>query len=451
MANVVVFMLWEAGHLLPTMKLSRDLARRGHKITYVTIPDLTGLVCSRGFGAVPILADFFPWGSNGRVDFWPEEQRPGIWAGLERCAREEVIESQIEALEPDIVLVDSLFFRTHAECLRRRGMRVLIVSTSLPHEPKGGLPRLDSPRLPRGPISNRLAISYSWIEFLAGQWWQYFFRRVPMTIPKLGVTTDEIILCPEELDFPRPNRPRRYYIGPSVEMDRPLEEFPWGRLTEGAKLIYCCLGTQAYRYPAFRELASSLVAAVSQRTDEQLMLVGNQGAVENGGPLPDNVIVVDHAPQIELLGRASVAITHAGLGSVKECILMGVPMIVFPQAFDQPGNAARIEYHRLGFRCIEPPFDGACVRRLLDSLSANPEILENVRRMQGVFRVAEDDNRGVRVIEHLLADGQPALARAQTAAGDRVLGGSLNAIPDMEPTPGDQRRAAVPPVLAEHE
>jgi len=61
------------------------------------------------------------------------------------------------------------------------------------------------------------------------------------------------------------------------------------------------------------------------------------------------MMVVDFAPQLAMLSRASVMITNGGLGTIKECIWSCVPMIVLPCSFDQPGNAARVVYHRIGF------------------------------------------------------------------------------------------------------
>jgi zeaxanthin glucosyltransferase len=387
-SHIVVLMLWEAGHLLPTMKLARELTNRGHELTFVTIPELLDIPRSRGFRAVAILSGVFPTVSSGREPHRCAESQVHVRAGLEQALREAVIEREIQALQPDLVLVDSMFFRTHAEGLRKRGLLLLIVTTSLPHESKGGVPRLDSHRLPGGAITNRLAIAYSWIEFFAGQWFEYFLRRAPMAPPRLGVKTAEIVLCPEELDFPRPRRSGRHYGGPGVELDRPVQEFPWHLLTSGAKLIYFSLGTQSHRYPALRELALSVVAAVGQRADEQLVLVAKRAALAPGSAFPGNVVIVEQAPQIELLRLASIAIIHAGLGTIKECILMGVPMIVFPQAFDQPGNAARVEFHGLGLRCVEQRYDANLVRRFLDTLHGSPSIRQNVRRMRGVFEAA---------------------------------------------------------------
>jgi MGT family glycosyltransferase len=194
-----------------------------------------------------------------------------------------------------------------------------------------------------------------------------------------------------------------------VELDRPVEEFPWHLLNKGARVIYFSLGTQSYRYPALSELELSVAAAVGQRADEQLVLVTRRAALADASAFPQNVVVVEHAPQIELLRLASIAITHAGLGTIKECILAGVPMIVFPQAFDQPGNAARVEFHGIGLRCVAQRYDAKLVRRLLDAVHGNPSIRQNVSRMRRVFEAAERETRGAQLVEQLLENGRQNL------------------------------------------
>jgi UDP:flavonoid glycosyltransferase YjiC (YdhE family) len=147
----------------------------------------------------------------------------------------------------------------------------------------------------------------------------------------------------------------------------------------------------------------SVASAVGQRADEQLVLVTRRAALADAAAFPPNVVIVERAPQIELLRLASIAITHAGLGTIKECILVGVPMIVFPQAFDQPGNAARVEFHGIGLRCVERCYDGKLVRRLLDLVYGSPSIRQNLARMRRIFEAAEQESRGAQLVEKLLA------------------------------------------------
>ena len=58
------------------------------------------------------------------------------------------------------------------------------------------------------------------------------------------------------------------------------------------------------------------------------------------GQLPGDPIVVSYAPQLEVVKRAALVITHAGLNTVLESLAEGVPLVAIPLGNDQPGVAA---------------------------------------------------------------------------------------------------------------
>ena len=45
---------------------------------------------------------------------------------------------------------------------------------------------------------------------------------------------------------------------------------------------------------------------------------------------PANVVIVAEAPQVELLKRASLMVSHGGVTGLKESAFMGVPMLLIP-------------------------------------------------------------------------------------------------------------------------
>jgi UDP:flavonoid glycosyltransferase YjiC (YdhE family) len=112
---------------------------------------------------------------------------------------------------------------------------------------------------------------------------------------------------------------------------------------------------------------------------------------EDLGPAPPHVGIVERAPQLEILRRASLMITHGGLGSVKECAALGVPMLVFPLKDDQPGNAARVEARGLGRVLRGPVLD-----EVRDALARSwVSIREEIERF-------EQGDRGVRAVEAMI-------------------------------------------------
>lgn len=79
-----------------------------------------------------------------------------------------------------------------------------------------------------------------------------------------------------------------------------------------------------------------------------MLSIGNLLRRDEIGTVPNNAIVVNNAPQLELLKKASVCITHGGFNTVLEALTQGVPQIAIPVTNDQPGVAARIEYKKTG-------------------------------------------------------------------------------------------------------
>src|SRR5262249_36700981 len=98
--------------------------------------------------------------------------------------------------------------------------------------------------------------------------------------------------------------------------------------------------------------------------------------------LPGNAIVVNHAPQFELLQRASVCITHAGLNTVLECLLNGVPQVAIPVTHDQPGVAARIADKKTGLVMPLKDLNASRLGLLLDEALTHSMYRENARYFQ---------------------------------------------------------------------
>jgi MGT family glycosyltransferase len=163
------------------------------------------------------------------------------------------------------------------------------------------------------------------------------------TVSKLAVITQ----TPKEFDFPISSWPAQFhYAGPFHDGEgREPIPFPWKRLT-GEPLIYASLGTLVN---GLEHVYNAILEAAGRLPGTQLVLsVGSNVSFNGLGAIPSNAIVVPRAPQIELLKRAALCITHAGLNTTLEALAQGVPMVAIPIGFDQPGVAARIAHHGVG-------------------------------------------------------------------------------------------------------
>ena len=155
-------------------------------------------------------------------------------------------------------------------------------------------------------------------------------------------TLAQVAQMPAALEFDIPMRDRHpllHYTGPFVDpQQRPPIDFPWDRL-DGRPLVYASLGTlQNGSEHIFRTIAEACASLPVQ-------LVISLGAgldQERLGILSGDPIVVKYAPQLELIKRSTIVITHAGINTALESLAEGVPLVCIPIGNDQPGVAARV-------------------------------------------------------------------------------------------------------------
>jgi zeaxanthin glucosyltransferase len=203
---------------------------------------------------------------------------------------------------------------------------------------------------------------------------------------------------PRAFDFESSHWPAQFHhTGPFHDgKGREPVDFPWDRIT-GEPLIYASMGTLLNgRADVFR----TIIAALAKHKNLQLVLsMGDQIDPQQLGPAPKNAIIAKRAPQLELLKRASVCITHAGLNTVLESLAQGVPQVAIPVAFDQPGVAARIAHHRTGLVTSLDKLTADHLSTLLNKVLYNPAYRDNARRMQKAIAEANGLSAAADIIE----------------------------------------------------
>jgi zeaxanthin glucosyltransferase len=219
---------------------------------------------------------------------------------------------------------------------------------------------------------------------------------------------------PKEFDFPSHHWPAHYHsAGPLHDLSlRPAVDFPWDRLT-GEPLIYASMGTLQNG----SERLFQAIAAAAQAPGRQLVLsIGHNLDPAKIGPLAPTTIVVPQAPQLDLLKRATLCITHAGLNTVLESLAVGLPMVAIPITNDQPGVGARIAYTKTG---VVIPVRELAVDRLqaaIETVLNDPAYRENAQRIQQAIAAANGLELAADLIEGVLTGAlQPQEASARTA------------------------------------
>ena len=212
---------------------------------------------------------------------------------------------------------------------------------------------------------------------------------------------------PAAFEFPRRQLPAHFHFtGPFHQsVGRDIPEFPWEKLT-GQPLIYASLGTiQNQLMPIFQT-----IAAACQTLEAQLVISLGGGQQSLGIALAGNPLVVDYAPQLDLLPKTALTITHAGLNTTLECLAQGVPMVAIPIANDQPGVAARIAWSGVGEAIALKKLTAPRLRSTLEKVLTNPTYKENALRLQTALHQSGGVEQAVAIVEQAIATRQPVLA-----------------------------------------
>jgi MGT family glycosyltransferase len=209
-----------------------------------------------------------------------------------------------------------------------------------------------------------------------------------------------ITQVPRAFDFESSHWPTRlYHTGPFHDgMGRAKVDFPWERLT-GEPLIYASMGTVLN---GDLNVFQTIVRALAKHNDLQLVLsIGDQVHPQQIVS-PKNAIIVQRAPQLELLKQASVCITHAGLNTVLESLAQGVPQVAIPVTFDQPGVGARLAQKQTGLVTSLDKLTPDHLSELLDEVMTNSAYRANARKLQRQIAEANGLSVAADVVEKAL-------------------------------------------------
>lgn len=213
---------------------------------------------------------------------------------------------------------------------------------------------------------------------------------------------------PAELDFPRQALPPwLHYTGPyHSSAGRDITDFPYEQLT-GKPLIYASLGTVQNRLTAvFKQIAEAC-----NDLDAQLVIsLGGSTKPELLPPLAGSPLVVAYAPQLDLLNKATLTITHGGMNTTLESLNNGVPMVAIPIANDQPGIAARIAWAGCGEAIPLNTVTVAKLRTAVKKVLTKATYKQNALRLQAAIHRAGGVSRAVDIIEQAIETGKPVLA-----------------------------------------
>ncbi|MGK7897224.1 MAG: glycosyltransferase [Xenococcus sp. (in: cyanobacteria)] len=411
------------GHLNPMTTLGYELKQRGHRVTVIAIADAQPKVLAAGLEFRVIGESDFPPGATKEL-FTQLGNMSGFKAlqyTLTRLTNSAEIRLRdtpeiITNAGIEVLLVDQVSPAggTVAEYLNIPFVSVcsaLMLNRELSVPPFNMLWNYDVSW--RGVLRNK--IGYALLTFIRKpqlkiindyrqQWKLSPYNNYNENYSKLAQLSQQ----PAEFEFPRKELPSCFHFtGPySNPVSREPTTFPYEKLT-GQPMIYASMGTLQNRLLwIFPMIAKACVGL-----DVQLVIaLGGGSSPESLPELPGNTIVVGYAPQLELLQKASLTITHAGMNTVLESLSNGVPMVAIPITNDQPGVAARVAWTGVGEVISMNKLSVDTLNMAIQRVLNEDSYTKNALRLQKAISRGGGVTRAADIIEQVASTGQPVVS-----------------------------------------
>ncbi|MUL39476.1 glycosyltransferase [Gloeocapsopsis dulcis] len=401
------------GHLNPQAALGRELQSRGHRVTFLQIPDLELKVQSEGVNFYPLGEAIYKPGSMAQT-FAQLGKLSAIKAlrySLDFCQQMVEVVCQdapkaIAATGIEVLLVDQLepVGETVAEYLN---LPFICISCGQVIHRRADVPPFFTSWNYQNThcAKSRNLLAYYFLDRSCQPVLQAINRyRLMWKLPEYrhiyasNAQLAHISQQPELFEFPIPDLPSHlHYVGPLRKASPTLVEFPYEKLT-GQPMIYASLGSvQNTKQEVF-----NCIAAACGGLDVQLVIAHGGGMSEKAVRLlPGSPLAVEYAPQPDILAHASLTITHAGMNTTLDSLTYGVPVVAIPITFEQPGTGARIRSTGVGEVLSLHKLNISNLRSAINRMLTEKSYKQNACRIQQSIQISGGIKRAANIIEQV--------------------------------------------------
>jgi zeaxanthin glucosyltransferase len=407
------------GHLNPMAAVARELVGRGHRATFLHMPDAERLVTERGFAFRAVGERSHPAGTLPQVlRRMGSVNGPFGLGGIIRDVAASTdmlccdLPHALREIGADMLVCD----QTEAAgglVARHLGMPYVSVANALPLNREPSVPppftpwRYDPSRWGternRGGyrVSDLLMRPHAAVISGFAEGWKLGRLR---TIEDCASPFGQISQLVRGLDFPQTELPQTFhYVGPlrGGEPIPPGFRMPPG---DGRPLAYGSLGTlQGSRERLFRRIAE----AAAQAGLHLVLAHGGGLTGDQVSALPGGPAAFAFVPQGAVLAKAKLAILNGGLNTVLDALAAGVPIVVVPVAFEQGAIAARLERTGASKTVSRHFLTAGRLAGAVQDVLENPRFEGAAKRLQAEIAAAGGVRLAADIVERVAVTGRP--------------------------------------------
>jgi MGT family glycosyltransferase len=430
MATIALINIDMHGHVNPTLGLVAELTRAGHKVHFYSAEEFRQTVLPTGgvFHPYPttIGKAIAETAQMQAIADTSGEAAPKELAPLKRGLDEfnatfDSLYQAMAELRPDLMIVDfvSLAARIIAENLNIPQIKFFTTYASNEH-----------------------------YDLMAAS----FAKREPMTIEALtaaqhtvdekcktcglrslnlaksmrDIATHNLVFLPRALQpFGDTFDERFNFVGPCF-LPTPASDanslIPAG---DGPVLVVS-LGSLFHEWPEFYR---SVIEAFGGTDWRVVMSIGRHLKAADLGPLPPNIAVFPHIPQVALLQHADLFVSHGGMNSTMEALTYEVPLVVIPQIEEQMITARNVTEMGLGLKLERPTLTTNLLAEAVAHVHNSQAIAAKVASMAQAIKEAGGPKAVLTLVDRIVeVEGGTAFVVSQETSSESKVTSTTNSM-----------------------
>lgn len=409
MARIALVNIGMHGHVNPTLGFTRELIRRGHEVFFFSTPEFAKAIAQTGAHFVS-----YPTTLGQNVAEYAKIQAESTAQGIPPPASGSVITrfvdefqgtfpelfKSIQDLSPDILVYDFVSFAAKIVA-DHCGINAIKFFTTYASNDRYNLMK-ETFAKHDFPTPAQIMAAQSLIDDLCAA---VAVKPASLAQSLSAIDQDNLVFMPRGFQpFGETFDERFHFVGPCVRESDAAVAAPLIPPGEGPVMIIS-LGSLFHEWPAFYRACIQAFGGSAWRI---VMGVGAKLDLAELGPIPENMHVLRHLPQVELLQHADLFISHGGMNSTMESLYYGVPLVVIPQIEEQEVTARRVGEMRLGQYLTRAAVNAQVLADAVAEVFGNPEILHNVQGIQEQIRASGGSPRTADLIENRITSRGPA-------------------------------------------
>ncbi|WP_268624254.1 macrolide family glycosyltransferase [Paenibacillus alvei] len=385
MANVLFIGYPAQGHINPTLGLTRELVRRGEKVTYFCVDEYKEMIERTGaeYRSMGITIESRKRKRNINASIFDKFEYRLTWMdqSIEHVMRNVTDECY------DYVIHDAQSLHGHiiSKMLRTPSISTWTTFSYNVNSSNWIMSKdeLDAIHLPYQ-FKNKL---------------HHFGNKHNYPIKSLQdlylYSSDlHIVFTSKQFQYESETFDDTYkFVGPSIiEREDRLEMLPFKDLNN-KKIIYISMGTILSLEP---EIFQMCIEAFKD-LDVYVIVSDKNLSARNDIEIPSNFFVYRHVPQLEVLNYCNVFITHCGMNSTNEGLYFNTPLVMIPSVNDQHMVAQRVEQAGAGIRLEKNKLSSSQIKSAVLEVMHNPlyklnceHIGRSLREAGGFVRAADE-------------------------------------------------------------